>query len=59
MSAGLVAVLLGGGIPLAAALLLMTIGALGRRARAGRVTGRSTSRPGNPSDNSPSRTGAN
>ncbi|MFI7658239.1 hypothetical protein ACIBTW_05055 [Micromonospora parva] len=40
MSAGLVAVLLGGGIPLAAALLLMALGALGRRARAGRYPSR-------------------
>ncbi|MBQ1028518.1 hypothetical protein ACX27O_20095 [Micromonospora sp. SD19] len=57
MSAGLVAVLLGGGIPLVAALLLMIIGALGRRARAGRLTGRYTSRPGNSSDNSSSSMG--
>ncbi|WCN79253.1 hypothetical protein [Micromonospora sp. LH3U1] len=57
MTAGTMAALLGGGIVLFALLLLTIIGALGRRARAGRRTGRYTSRPGNSSDNSSSSMG--
>ncbi|MET8045700.1 hypothetical protein ABZU25_33125 [Micromonospora sp. NPDC005215] len=57
MSAGTMAALLGGGIALFAALLLTIIGVLGRRARAGRLAGRYTSRPGNSSDNSSSSMG--
>ncbi|MEU8166976.1 hypothetical protein AB0B97_10710 [Micromonospora sp. NPDC049004] len=57
MSIGTMAALLGGGIVLGAALLLTIIGVLGRRARAGRLAGRYTSRRGNSSDNSSSSMG--
>ncbi|MEV4656902.1 hypothetical protein [Micromonospora sp. NPDC049301] len=57
MSFGTISALLGGGILLFAALLLTIISALGRRARAGRLAGRYTSRPGNSSDNSSSSMG--
>ncbi|MET7705021.1 hypothetical protein [Micromonospora sp. NPDC005413] len=57
MSVGMTFAVLGGGIVLFAVLLLTIIGALGRRARAGRLAGRYTSRPGNSSDNSSSSMG--
>ncbi|MEV4118907.1 hypothetical protein [Micromonospora sp. NPDC049645] len=57
MSIGTVAALVGGGIGLFAGLLLLIIGGLGRRARAGRLAGRYTSRRGNSSDNSSSSMG--
>lgn len=46
-----------GGLALFTLLLLTIIGLLGRRARAGRLAGRYTSRPGNSSDNSSSSMG--
>jgi len=58
MSVGTIAALLGGAILLFAVLLLTINIALGRRARAGRLAGRYTSRPGNSSDNSSSSMGA-
>ncbi|WP_147457512.1 hypothetical protein [Micromonospora sp. CV4] len=57
MSVGVIAALLGGSILLFAVLLLSIIVVLGRRARAGRLAGRYTSRPGNSSDNSSSSLG--
>ncbi|TWG17490.1 hypothetical protein [Micromonospora taraxaci] len=57
MSGGTTTGLLCGGVVLFAMLLLTIIGLLGRRARAGRLTGRYTSRPGNSSDNSSSSMG--
>ncbi|MEU5674330.1 hypothetical protein ACGF3C_28455 [Micromonospora sp. NPDC047762] len=57
MSAGMAAALVGGGVALCAGLLLVIIAVLGRRARAGRLAGRYTSRRGNSSDNSSSSTG--
>ncbi|MET8202647.1 hypothetical protein [Micromonospora taraxaci] len=57
MSAGTATGLLFGGIVLFAMLLLTIIGLLGRRARAGRLAGRYTSRPGNSSDNGSSSMG--
>ncbi|MET7863175.1 hypothetical protein [Micromonospora taraxaci] len=57
MSGGTTTGLLFGGVVLFAMLLLTIIGLLGRRARAGRLAGRYTSRPGNSSDNSSSSTG--
>ncbi|MGW1451231.1 hypothetical protein ACWCO3_23520 [Micromonospora sp. NPDC002411] len=57
MSGGTTTGLLCGGFVLFAMLLLTIIGLLGRRARAGRLAGRYTSRPGNSSDNSSSSMG--
>ncbi|MCX4390841.1 hypothetical protein OG777_28490 [Micromonospora peucetia] len=57
MSGGMIAAVLTGSLVTSAAVLLTIIGLLGRRARAGRLAGRYTSRPGNSSDNSSSSMG--
>lgn len=58
MSDGMTMVVVAFGVPvLFAAVLLTILKVLGRRARAGRLTGRYTSRPGNSSDNSSSTMG--